>query len=221
MVAYTYTSFVAALVAETNIEATNAGLVAVLPTIIGQAEGMIYREPSLQFLSTIQTNDSLFTVANQRLFTLPIFYTILHSVNLVQGNDRPPLVKISREAMDALFPRRIANAITDIPTKWAPLTDQQIILGPCPGGTFQIECVGQVNPSPLSASNPQTWLSQYLGDLFFAASMYFASGYMRNFGSQADDPKMAMSWKNVYDSLLPGASTDEMRRKHEATGGAS
>jgi len=215
--AYTYTTFIAALVAETNIEAANAGFVAILPTIIDQAEGLIYREPTLNFLSTEVIDDSGFTTAGVQQFTLPRHFTILEQVNLVQGNDRPPLEKVTREWLQACFPRRIANSISDVPSLWAPLTDQIILLGQTPGGASQIECVGTVRPAALSASNTTTWLSTYMADLFFAASMIFMSGYMMEFGSQADDPKMAISWKGVYDGLLPGAGAEEMRRKKQAT----
>lgn len=213
---YTYTTLIAALVAETNIEATNAGFVAILPTIIDQAEGMIYREPGLYFLSTMQRDDTGFTTADNRAFTLPTFFTILQSVNAVVGNNRFPLIKLSRETLDFIYPLRISSSPTDVPTHWAPFTDQIIYLGPTPGGTTQIEVTGTVRPAPLSSTNTSTWLSTNLADFFFAACMTFMAGYMRNFGSQADDPKLALSWKGVYDALLPGATSDETRRKFEA-----
>ncbi len=214
-----YSQFVAALVAETNIEATNAGLVAILPTIIDQAEGLIYREPGLHFLSSTVTDETGFTTAGNQRFTLPRVFTILEQVNVVTGNDRPPLEKISREWFQAIYSSRIAASVSDVPAKWAPLTDQIILLGPTPGGTTQLECIGTARPANLSAVNPAPWLWTYLGDLAFAAAMVFISGYMRNFGSQADDKAMALSWKGVYDALLPGATTEENRRKFEATGG--
>lgn len=213
---YTYPSFVAALSVETNIPTTNAGFIAILPTIIGQAEGMIYREPSLNFLSSEVVDDTGFTTPNSQQFTLPRFFVVLEQVNLVQGNERIPLEKLKREWFQSVYTRRISLSAADMPSKWAPLTDQIILLGQTPGGTTQIECVGQGVPASLTADNPTTWLWTNLGDLAFAAAMIFASGYMRNFGSQADDPKMATSWKGVYDGLLPGASSQEMQRKHQA-----
>jgi len=214
---YTYTTFVAALSAETNIASTKDSFQAILPTIIDQAEGMIYREPGLNFLSSVVTDDTGFTTADQQQFTLPRHFTILQDINLVVGNDRHPLIKTSREVLNFIYPSRIASSADAIPAKWAPLTDDIVLLGPTPGGTTQLECIGTVRPANLSASNPTTWLASYLGDLFFCASMYFMAAYMRNFGSQADDPKMAQSWKSAYDTLLPGATTEEMRRKYEAT----
>ncbi len=214
---YTYTTLVSALVAETNIEAANAGFVAILPTIIDQAEGKIYREPSLYFLSTEGNDDTGFTTPDDQFFTLPRHFTVLEDVLLVQGNDRIPLRQTSREFLQAMFPRRISMSGTDTPTYWAPYDATRIVLGQTPGGTFQLDCVGTTRPANLSASNPSTWLWTYLADLAFAAAMVFMSGYMRNFGSQADDAKMALSWQGIYDSLLPGASTEEMRRKHGAS----
>lgn len=211
--AYTYTTFVAALSAETNIASTKDSFQAILPTIIDQAEGMIYREPGLNFLSSVVADDSGFTTAGQQQFTLPQHFTILQDINLVVGNDRSPLIKVSREFMNYAYPSRIASGAGAVPAKWAPLTDQIVLLGPTPGGTTQLECIGTVRPANLSEANPTPWLWTYLGDFAFAAAMVMMSGYMRNFGSQADDPKMAQSWKMVYDSLLPGAVSEETRRK--------
>jgi hypothetical protein len=218
---YNYTTFVQALSVETNIPSTNLAFQAALPTIIMQAEGKVYREPGLEFLSTMGTDDSGFASADDRQFTLPRFFTVLHSVNRVAGNERPPLTKISREALEVLYPRRISVSPSDVPVKWAPFTDQIIYLAPVPGAPVQLECTGELPPAALASDNPTTWLWSNLGDFVFAAAMIFASAYMRNFGSQADDPKMAMSWQSVYDQLLPGAKSQETRRKFEASGGGA
>jgi hypothetical protein len=216
---YTYTIFTEALSGETNIPLTNTAFSNIIPVIIDQAEGMIYREPGLEFLSTMVRDDSGFTTVDDRAFTLPRVFSVLHTIARVDGNDRTLLTKVSREVLDFIYPRRISESAADVPEKWAPFTDQIVYLGPVPGGEVQLECVGEVRPAQLSSTNPTTWLWTYLGDLAFAAAMIMASGYMRNFGSQADDAKMAMSWKAVYDGLLPGAQSQEMRRKHAATGG--
>lgn len=215
---FTFDSLVDALVSETNIPEASwpAGMIA---TVIMQAEGMIYRD--LSFLSTMVSDATGSASANQRQFTLPRHFTVLHSVNRVDGNDRVPLTKVSRQAIDMLHPSTVSGAVSDIPVKWAPLTDQIILLGPVAGATTQLVCVGEVLPETLSASNPETWLSEWLGDLLLAAAMVHASGYMRNFGAQADNPQMAVSWKGVYDALLPAARSDEMRRKYTAMVGAA
>lgn len=219
-----YTELVTALSVETDIPQTNTGFIAVLPTIIDQAEGMVYREPELDFLSSVVTDDTGFTTPGSQQFTLPRHFTVLQQVNLVNGNDRPPLVKMSREILQALYPSRIASSGMALPSKWAPLTETVaglpvILLGPTPGSALPLECIGTARPANISAANPTTWLWTYLSDFAFAAAMYFMAGYTRNFGSQADDPKLAMSWKMTYDALKPGAAAEETRRKFQATGG--
>lgn len=221
--AYTYNQFVTALEVETNIPLTgadaNTGFVAILPTIIDQAEQQLYRE--LDLLATIVRDTSATTTANTRNFTLPTAsgrFVVLQSLNIVSNDQRYPLVKVSREVMDAIWPSDAGNG--SLPAKWAPVTDQLVLLGPAPSATLTVECVGTIRPTPLSASNTTTFLSQYLPDLFLAAAMVNATGYMRNYGSQADDPKMALSWQARYDALLPSAQTEEMKRKFEAFVGA-
>lgn len=218
--AYTYSTFVSALSTEVNISSTEANFVIILPTIIDQAEQRIYRD--LDLLSTIVTDTSATTSASQRAFTLPQdqgrFVTV-QSINIFNSsNERVPLTKVSREAIDLLWPSETAASATTIPSKYAPLTDQQVLFGPPPGAAFTVEVIGTIRPAPLSASNTTTFLSQYLPDLFLAASMVAVSGYMRNFGSQADDPKMALSWESDYQTRLASASAEEMRKKFQAFG---
>lgn len=216
MAGYTYATFVTALEVETNIPLTgvdaNAGFVAILPTIIDQAEQQIYRE--LDLLATIVRDTSGMTTANTRDFTLPSAlgrFVVLESVNVISNDQRYPLTKISREVMDNIWPSDAGNG--SLPAKWAPVTDQIIMFGPAPSTVLTVECIGTIRPTPLSADNTTTFLSQYLPDLFFSAAMLYASAYMRDYGAQADDPKLAMSWQATYDRLLPSAKGEETRRK--------
>lgn len=224
MAGYTYATFVTALEVETNIPLTgvdaNAGFVAILPTIIDQAEQQIYRE--LDLLATIVRDTSGMTTANTRNFTLPSAlgrFVVLESINIISNDQRYPLTKISREVMDNIWPSDAGNG--SLPAKWAPVTDQIIMFGPAPSAVLTVECIGTIRPTPLSASNTTTFLSQYLPDLFLAAAMVNASGYMRDYGAQADDPKFATSWGQRYAELLPSAKNEEMRRKFQGfVGGA-
>lgn len=212
--AYNYTTLVEALSIESKIPATDASFAAALPTFIRQGEGLIYRD--IPFLSTIVTDTSGTLPANTRQFTLPREFKVLHSINRVDGNERPPLIKISREAMDMLWTRTISESASDVPRNWAPLTDQVVLFGPVAGASVQLVCIGEVTPEPISADNDETWVSLNLPDLLLAACMIGVTGYMRNWGSQADDPKMAVSWREVYERLLGPAKSDEMRRKFNA-----
>lgn len=221
---YTYATFVTALEVETNIPLTgadaNVGFVAILPTIIDQAEQQLYRE--LDLIATIVRDTSATTTANTRNFTLPTAsgrFVVLQSLNIISNDQRYPLVKVSREVMDAIWPSDAGSG--SLPAKWAPVTDQLVLFGPAPTSALTVECVGTIRPTPLSASNTSTFLSAYLPDLFLCAAMVNASGYMRNYGAQADDPKMALSWSQRYAELLPSAQTEETKRKFQGfVGGA-
>lgn len=215
-----YAAFVAQLALWGRItgSATNTSFQAALPLIIEQAEQQIYRD--LNLLATIVTDTGL-TIPNQRAFTLPQnagYFVVLESVNLLNGTDRTPLIKISRDAMDMLFP----NSVTGLtPRRYAPLTDQVILLGPSPGGASTVECIGTIRPETLSALNANTFLSDQLPDLFFSAAMYALTGYQQNWGGQADNPQMANSWKEDYKIRLASATGEEVARKFQSfrTGG--
>ena len=101
------------------------------------------------------------------------------------------------------------------------VTDQSIVMAPSPGAAFAVEVIGNIRPTPLSATNTTTFLASYLPDLFFAASMIFVSGWQKNFGAQADDPRMAMSWETQYQGLLSSAKIEELRKKYAASFGSA
>jgi len=96
---------------------------------------------------------------------------------------------------------------------FAPVTDQLFMVGPAPDSSYAAEVVGTIRPTPLSATNTATFLTSYLSDLFLAAAMCSAAGYMRSYGSQADDPKLAVSWEAQYAQRLMSAKGEELRRK--------
>ena len=46
--------------------------------------------------------------------------------------------------------------------------------------------------------------------------MVFVSGYMRDFGSQADNQQMSVSWEQQYQTLFKSASVEQARAKFES-----
>lgn len=101
-----------------------------------------------------------------------------------------------------------------------------IIIGPTPNGSYVTEYRGTFRPQPFytaamfapttgQAINPTatTFLSFYLPDLFFAASMVASSGYLRLFSAASDDPRMAISWEQHYQALKETAAVEEARKK--------
>lgn len=226
MPGYTYTTFVAALAVETAIPTTDPNFVAILPSAIDYAEGRIYRE--LDLLSTVVRDTSATLTANSRDFTLPSSlgrFVVTNGINVFTPAGtttlRNPLVPVSLDYINVAWPTETAASVSTVPACYAMVTDQAIVVGPPPGAAFTVEVIGTIRPTPLSAANPTTWLSQYLPDLLFAAAMVFMAGYMRNFGAQADDPKMAQSWEAQYQTLKSSAAVEEFRKKYESSGWAS
>jgi hypothetical protein len=225
---YTYDTLVdVALAAFTNIPTigpnANAALLAAMPTIIDQAEQKIYQD--LQLLSTIVRDTTGLTGVGTRNFTLPTpagasQFVVLQSINILNGTARMPVIKCSRELLDSIWPSDMGTGA--IPNKWAPVTDTLILFGPAPTAAYNVECIGTIRPAALADANQTTWVSTQLPGLLFAATMVTASGFMRNFGSQADDPKMALSWQQEYDRLLTLAKGEESARKFQSFyGGAA
>lgn len=218
---YNYTQYQAALSLETVIPATNADFIAILPTIIDLAEQRIYRE--LDLLSTIVRDTSGVLTANSRNFTLPQGsgrfvttqgFNVFTPVNTTTLRNQ--LTPASRDYLDSVWPSEAAATTPSVPVSFAMITDQTIIVGPPPDAAYVMEVIGTIRPAPLSSTNATTFLSLYLPDLFFAASMVAMSGYMRNFGSQADDPKMAQSWDQQYEAFKSSALIEEVRKKWQA-----
>ncbi len=213
-----YTQYVAELSTLTVIPSTETNFQNILPGTIDYAEQRIYRE--LDLLNTVIRDSSATLTPNSRDFSLPTSigtFVVTNGINIItpagstpSNGTRNPLTPVARDFLDLSWPS-VTGAT--LPTKYAMLTQGTIILGPWPDAAYVVEVVGTQRPTPLSSSNPTTFLSTNLPDLLIAASMVFLSGFMRNFGSQADDPKMAASWNQQYDALKSSAETEEFRKR--------
>ena len=197
--------------------ASDTNWTTILPTAIDDAEQRVYRD--LDLISTIVRDTTGTLTANSRNFTLPQslgrFVTVkgLNFFTSAYPAGRQQLRPVSLHFIDAVWPGETALTTPSYPQYFAPVTDQTFIVGPAPSSAYQVEVIGTIRPTPLSASNPTTFLTLYLSDLFFAGAMCSVAGYMRSYGSQADDPKLAMSWEAQYAQRLASAKSEEIRRK--------
>lgn len=214
---YTYSSFVSALATEMAVSPTDTNFQSILPTIIDDLEQICYRELDLLASSVTVTGTAS---ANNRLFTLPTtsgHVLVVDAINVLDNNSvRHPVTPATREGVDYLFPSNAAPSTPSYPSIFARIDDGAVLFGPAPDSPYSVEVVATIRPAPLSATNASTFLSSYLSDLFFAAAMVSASGYMRNFGSMADDPRMAISWKAEFNQRLTSAKTEELRKSYVA-----
>ena len=214
--ALTYATYVTTISSLMEVDDSNADFLAILPSIIDYAEGRIYRDTDLINVRVADSSSSL--SSNTRTFTLPVpatgRFSVLEAINIVESSTRVPLRPVSREFLDLAWPTATASSASTRPQYYAPFTDQVVVVGPPSGATITLEVVGAIRPTALSASTTTTYLSTYLPELLIAASMVFATGYQKNFGAQADDPKQAVSWEAQYASLLNAVSMEDARRKY-------
>jgi hypothetical protein len=213
---YNYTQYVVDLANMLVIPPTDPNYLLVLPNIIDDAEQRIYRE--LDLLSTIIRDTSGSLTANSRNFTFPQHMIVSESLNVFTPvgtqTNRNQLIPVSREWMDAIWGNEASTTTPSVPKYYAMITDQTIIVGPPPDTTYSMEVVGTIRPAPLSTTNNSTYLTLYLPDLFFAASMVFASGYQLNFSAMCDDPQQATAWEAHFTKLLSSANIEEIRKRY-------
>ena len=215
-----YTSYVNSLCNIMVVTSTTPQFQTVLPNIIDYAEQRIYRE--LDLLNTVVRNSTNSLTAGNRNFTLPTnlpnsnFITVQGLNVITPAGDVPldgqrnQLVPTSRDFLDTVWN---SSSGATVPQYFAMIDQFNLIVGPWPDENYVVEVIGTIRPQPLSSTNPVTFLTQYLPDLFLTASMIFASGYQRDFGSQADNPQQATSWEMQYEKLLQSANNEELRKK--------
>src|SRR5258708_936854 len=225
----TYTTYVVSLgnLMPVN-DTTNVNFTTLLPNVIDYAELRIQQD--LDLLSTITTDSSANFTAGTRDFTLPSTngtFVVPERLNVITpagattGSPtavRNPVVPTSKEMLDFLWPSVNGSAV---PTYFARPTQTMLVLGPWPDQAYNVEVSGTIRMLALSTTNVTTFISVNLPHLFLAASMVFASGYMKNFGAQADDPKMSQSWEAQYQALLKSSATEEARKKFTESGWSS
>ena len=215
---YNYTQYVANLANTLVVPSTDPNFVQELPNIIDDAEQRIYRE--LDLLATVIRDSSGTFTANSRNFTFPQHFIVSESMNVFtpQGTttNRLPLTPVTREWMYAVWSNEAATTTPSIPQYYAMITDQTVIVGPPPDAAYTAEVVGTIRPAPLSATNPTTYLTLNLPDLFFSASCVFGFGYLQNFSSASDNPQSAVSWESHYQTELASANIEELRKKYQA-----
>lgn len=222
----TYTSFVQSLANMIVVPVNDPNFVIALPNIIDDAEQRLYRE--LDLLSTVTRDTGAFT-ANNRNFTLPTasgVFVVVEQMNVITPSSvtdpdlgtRVPMLPTSREYLDIVYPS-VAGA--GVPSLFAPINQEDWIVGAWPDEAYTVEVVGTIRPAPLSSENQTTFLSEYLPDVFLAAALVMSAGYQKNFTSMGDDPKSAVSWESHVAILLESAKVEEIRKKFGSQGWSS
>lgn len=207
-----------------------ANLTAILPRMIEYAELRMYRDPDLDFLATRTSDISAQTASGNRDVAIPSQFIVIEQVNIILpsgvqppafGAKRVPLLRTSQSFLDQIWPVD-SDVATPAPfenyfsvyneQETAP-TPSRIRIAPTPDNSYYVEFRGTFRPAALSPTNTTTFLTQYMPDLFLAASMVFGAGYQRDFGAQSEDPQMSLSWERLYTGSKDGAAVEEARKK--------
>lgn len=216
---YTYSSWVTALANEIVVDPIDSNFLGILPSCIDYAEQRIYSE--LDLLNTVTRDSAALSTAN-RNFTLPQTngrFVVTNGLNLItpagttspDSGTRVQLIPASRDYLDAVGG---SPTYTGVPVNFAMITDQTLIVGPAwPDGNYTLEVIGTIRPTPLSATNTSTYLTNYIPQVWFAATMVFMSGWQQNFGAQADNSGQAMSWEAQYKALFSAVNVEEQRKR--------
>lgn len=226
---YNYTSYVASLTSLLVAPDTQgqANLMVMLPNIIDYAELRMYRD--LDLLTTLVPLVTTSIPFNRNL-AVPSTAIVVQSANMItpantipDNGTRNPMTRTTIEFINAAYPQSTTLGISPSVSQYYALQNNNTfsvggsnytaIFSSPPDNTYLVEFMSTVRPTPLSAANANTVLTQFFPDMFLAASMIFAAGYQRDFSAQSDDPKLAQSWENQYQLLKSSAETEELRKK--------
>lgn len=217
----TYNTFTTSLANMIVVPVNDPNYVTALPNIIDDAEQRLYRE--LDLLSTVTLDDSGSMTTGIRQYSLPTFqgrFVVTNSISaLLNANTNlSPMDPVSLDYMFAVWP---GEAGAGLPNCYAMITDQIFIVGPAPDQPYGFRVVGTIRPTPLSASNPTTFLSLYLPDVFLAAALVMSAGYQLNFSAAGDNPQAGVTWETHVKTLLASAKTEELRKRYGSEGWTS
>ena len=204
-------------------QAPSADYTTILPAAIQDAEGRIYRD--LDLLATRTVNSGSALTPGSRNFTLPTSPStiqVLQGVSVISpaGSQpaagwRNPLELVSLDYIDMTWP---VEADTGLPDSVATKDATTLVVKPTPDAAYVVELTGTFQPNAMAPGNQTTYIGNTYPDLLLAACMVFMAGWQRDYGAQADDPKLATSWEAIYQSRLKSALQEEERRQQSSTG---
>ena len=240
----TYSQYVTQIATMAVVAETDAAYVTILPQMITYAENRMYRDINFMFTSTSLHGASFVLTPGNRNLSFNInlsanldaaegTFVVSDQINLLtdaSGNAatttnpdacvRTPLLPTTKEFLDAVYGSSL-TANRGQPQYFVPFNETLFFVGPVPDQAYPVEVIGTYRPNSLSATNPTTFISLYLPDVFIMASMIYISAYQRNFGRANDDPQMAITYEGQYQALLKSALVEEARKTFESSGWSS
>ena len=190
-----------------------------LPRLIDFAEQQIYTD--MDFIATRDQDASTTFASGSRSLTLPTGTMVVEGVAQItpagtapNAGTRNPLEPVSLDVIDMFYPTE--GSSEGLGVYWAMKDATTIVVGPTPDAAYKAEITRTFRPPAMSSTTTTTYIGTNYPQLLMAAISFYMAGYQRDFGAQAEDPKLASSWKAVYDYILPTCVMEEKRRKGES-----
>lgn len=189
---FSYTTLVAAIQAVT--EEQGAEFLAYIPTAIQMAEDRILRDLDLEYFDVITA--SAFT-ASSPLVTKPTGATATRTLHYTDANGNFALLEPrSWEYVKDYWPKE--STTTASPKYFAEYSSTQWYIAGTPSGTNVVTSRCIISPAGLTSGNPNTWLSNYMGDLLLQACLTESEAFLK-----ADN--RIVVWKGDYAERLQAA----------------
>lgn len=238
---YTYSQWLTALQNATGLyDSTGAQVVQALgPTIVDEAESLLYRDPEFNILAIRDTDTSQTTTKGQRSVPIPGTIMIVEEVALITptgyqpeqaGSNRITLLRVGKGYIDTCWPQA---SLTQTPQPFqtyfsipgqiwtgndTPVPGSNFIIAPTPDNAYVLAVYGTQRPQALYAvpAGQTTVLSSIYPELFFAATMWAATALvLRNYSPVSEDPQMAQDWGTRFQQLRAVAVGESSRQKSQ------
>lgn len=218
-----YTGLVSTLQNLLVIPVGDTSFAQILPSIINDAEGRIYRE--MDFLAVREVDGTLSFTPNSRNITIPSNMIIVEGLSAITpaatapaSGTRNVLERVSLDYIDFTWPQQVGTGATGVPVNFTMLDDTTAIVSPTPAAAYRAEFTGIFLPEFISSTNLEDYISVNYPDLLVAACMVFGSGYLRDWGPMANDPQTGISWEGVYQSRKQSVMEQAQRQKSQGNG---
>lgn len=225
MTAQTWTSLkqtvaIALTQAQSPYTSFPANFEAQFPQATSYAENRIYREIPMMGQEQTQTFNGATTSGSRTVDFSSVIPNLLvvDQFFLQVGGVDVPFDRVSYDFVLRFWPTQATTVTPSLAYQggryFAPLTATSLAIAPTPDATYTAIMVGPVQPTPISDSNPSTYLSTVYPELLTAGCLVFLSGALtRNFGAQSDESGQAMAWEQQFQKLLAAARDEERRRR--------
>lgn len=187
-----------------------------LPIILDQSEQRIYTD--MDMLQARMQDYSKTCTANSRSLTLPVGTMVVEGVSIISQvgstpvtspavGKRNPCERMSLDFIDTCCPQEKPG--TGIPSYYAPLDAQTIVLAQTPLSAYMVEITGTKRPASISSINTETYISQNYPQLLQSAAGLSFAIYQKNQASIA-------LFENQYNGFIKTAIAEEKRRRGES-----